>query len=285
MRPLLTLVFLISYLYATAQTPINGDKKYLGQQFYNNNLLLDTNDFSPSDGRYLTIDTTGMAETGYSTIILDTVPTGGGSGDVDGPASATDDAVARFNGTTGKLIQNSLMTISDVGLVTLTPSSPIAIDVDGDNKSMFFDGGVITSNTTDFTITSVNTRDITLNTDASISLQQGGSEIINVATTETRVQNTCSAFVVESDDSNPSLSVDQTGPGYVGIRQNNPTFPLHIDCQDEDCISLISPSELAPGAGVGTLTNLPAGISGDPDKYIILNLGGTRYILSLYQVP
>jgi hypothetical protein len=38
---------------------------------------------------------------------------GGGSGDVVGPASATDNAVARFDGTTGKLIQNSAVTIAD----------------------------------------------------------------------------------------------------------------------------------------------------------------------------
>ena len=34
-------------------------------------------------------------------------------GDVDGPASATDNAVARFDGTTGTLIQNSTVTIAD----------------------------------------------------------------------------------------------------------------------------------------------------------------------------
>lgn len=38
-----------------------------------------------------------------------------GVGDVVGPASATDDAVVRFNGTTGKLLQNSTVTISDAG--------------------------------------------------------------------------------------------------------------------------------------------------------------------------
>lgn len=36
-----------------------------------------------------------------------------GSGDVVGPASATDNAVARFDATTGKLIQNSVVTIAD----------------------------------------------------------------------------------------------------------------------------------------------------------------------------
>jgi hypothetical protein len=41
--------------------------------------------------------------------------TGGGTGDVDGPASATDEAVARFDSTTGKLIQNSVVTITDAG--------------------------------------------------------------------------------------------------------------------------------------------------------------------------
>lgn len=38
-----------------------------------------------------------------------------GTGDVVGPASATDNAVARFNLTTGKLIQNSVTTIDNTG--------------------------------------------------------------------------------------------------------------------------------------------------------------------------
>jgi hypothetical protein len=39
--------------------------------------------------------------------------TGGGTGDVVGPASATDNAVARFDLATGKLIQNSVVLIAD----------------------------------------------------------------------------------------------------------------------------------------------------------------------------
>ena len=39
----------------------------------------------------------------------------GGSGDVVGPASATDNAITRFDTTTGKLIQNSVTTIDDTG--------------------------------------------------------------------------------------------------------------------------------------------------------------------------
>jgi hypothetical protein len=39
-------------------------------------------------------------------------------GDVVGPASATDNAIARYDTTTGKLIQNSLVIIDDTGSVT-----------------------------------------------------------------------------------------------------------------------------------------------------------------------
>jgi len=44
--------------------------------------------------------------------------TGGGTGDFVGPASATDNAVVRFDGTTGKLGQNSLFIIDDSGNVS-----------------------------------------------------------------------------------------------------------------------------------------------------------------------
>jgi hypothetical protein len=41
-----------------------------------------------------------------------------GGGDVTGPASSTDNAVTRFDSTTGKLIQNSSVTIADDGAIT-----------------------------------------------------------------------------------------------------------------------------------------------------------------------
>jgi hypothetical protein len=48
--------------------------------------------------------------------ITNTSPSAGG--DVAGPSSATDNAIARFDTTTGKLIQNSLVIIGDTGSVT-----------------------------------------------------------------------------------------------------------------------------------------------------------------------
>jgi len=49
-----------------------------------------------------------------------------GSGDVVGPASATDNALARFDTTTGKLLQNSIVIVDDAGAVTGLTSLDIA---------------------------------------------------------------------------------------------------------------------------------------------------------------
>lgn len=43
---------------------------------------------------------------------------GGGTGDVVGPSSATDNALVRFDTTTGKLIQNSVVLVGDTGNIT-----------------------------------------------------------------------------------------------------------------------------------------------------------------------
>lgn len=50
------------------------------------------------------------------------VPLGGGAGtgDVTGPASSTDNAIARFDGTSGKVVKNSGATIDDNGNVSAT---------------------------------------------------------------------------------------------------------------------------------------------------------------------
>ena len=68
---------------------------------------------------------------------------GGGSGDVAGPSSSTDNAIARFNQATGKLIQNSGITIADGASGTLsgtnTGDQTIALtgDVTGSGTGTF----------------------------------------------------------------------------------------------------------------------------------------------------
>ena len=56
---------------------------------------------------------------------------GGGTGDVVGPASSTDNAFARFDLTTGKLLQNSNATLSDAGAPIFVGS----VDISGTSSS------------------------------------------------------------------------------------------------------------------------------------------------------
>ena len=66
---------------------------------------------------------TGISYDSGTGVITNSSPSLGG--DVVGPASATDNAIARFDTTTGKLIQNSVVTIDDTGVIAgATLTSP-----------------------------------------------------------------------------------------------------------------------------------------------------------------
>jgi len=93
----------------------------------------------------------------------------GASGDVVGPASATDNALARFDATTGKLIQNSVGILSDAGILTgltgITSSGSITFSslTSGrvtyagtagllqDSANLTFNGTTLTANTLNLT--------------------------------------------------------------------------------------------------------------------------------------
>lgn len=74
------------------------------------------------------------------TVELGAVPVdggGGGTGDVVGPSSATDNAIVRFDGTTGELIQDSNVTISDAGSITVPASQTVdGRDVSADGSTL-----------------------------------------------------------------------------------------------------------------------------------------------------
>ena len=83
--------------------------------------------------------------------------TGGGTGDVVGPSSSTDNAVARFDSTTGKLLQNSVVTISDTGDIagvdsiqfdtaapaTLTTQGQMAWNIDEETVDIQLNGFIL----------------------------------------------------------------------------------------------------------------------------------------------
>ena len=78
----------------------------------------------------------GVKVDGTSVVINNGVISSTIAGSVVGPASATDNAITRFNTTTGKLLQNSVVTISDLGAIVAPIASSI-IPFHYDNQAGF----------------------------------------------------------------------------------------------------------------------------------------------------
>jgi len=81
------------------------------------------------EGSYPNIGNPSDAEEAFSNI------NAGALGDVDGPAVSTDNAVTRFDGITGKIIQNSLAILDDLGNFT-TPGTFDGRDVSVDGATL-----------------------------------------------------------------------------------------------------------------------------------------------------
>ena len=101
-------------------TPANGDQVFVVDSFNTwgtNNLTIGRNG-STIEGvaQDLVCDITGVSvQCVYNGTTWDIYAQVGGAGGsvVSGPASSTDNAIARFDSTTGKIIQNSVVTIAD----------------------------------------------------------------------------------------------------------------------------------------------------------------------------
>jgi hypothetical protein len=115
----------------SATTAIAVTSGGTGQTSYTDGQLLIGN----STGNTLTKATltagTNITITNAAGAITIAATGGGGSGDVVGPASSTDNALARFDTTTGKLLQNSVGILSDAGVLTgltgLTSSGSVTL--------------------------------------------------------------------------------------------------------------------------------------------------------------
>lgn len=124
---------------------------------------------------------------------------GGGSGDVVGPGSATDNAAVRFDGTTGKLLQDSVVIIGDTGVVTGITD----LTISGSTLSNFINASGTLNNATGNEI--AYTLDFTVN-------QTGTASAIGlkVNMTDTASPNTCYLLDLQKGAST-KFRVDENG--------------------------------------------------------------------------
>jgi hypothetical protein len=120
---------------------------------------------------------------------------GAGSGDVTGAASSTDNAITRFDGTTGKVIQNSTVTLDDTGNIVsansvqfgLTPTVPTV------TGAMYWDSG---------------NKSPTINLDTDVALQLGQENVALVYNgTGVTITNGSVVAVSGAQGQRPSVSL------------------------------------------------------------------------------
>jgi len=189
----------------------------------------------------------------------------GASGDVVGPASATDNAVVRFDGTTGKLVQNSVVTIADstgdvagVGALTMggnltlsggtangvlylngskVATSGSALTFDGTNLSTG-NGSFLANGTTGITsfkaTTSSNYAELQSRPDISYSRVLSSAYLLDIAT----LANQPILFTINSAE---QMRLTSTG---LGIGTSSPSYKLDV--------RVAPASGGAAGAGVTT---------------------------------
>lgn len=97
----------------------------------------------------------------------------GNTGDLSGPASATDNALARFDSTTGKLVQNSNAILTDAGALSLVAGVTAGVTTAAGNYTVVAaDSTVIYTGTGGHTITLV---DAAANTGRFLFIKNNGS--------------------------------------------------------------------------------------------------------------
>ena len=122
-------------------------------------------------------------------------------GDVTGPGSSTDDALAKFDSTTGKIIQNSTATLTDAGTLTATTFV-----------------GALTGNASGTAATVTGAAQTAITSLAS-------SVVINTSGAIT----TTGAFTsIGINDDADALAITIDSAEKVGINQTTPTARLHV---------------------------------------------------------
>lgn len=139
-----------------------------------------------------------------------------GDGDVVGPASSTDEALARFDSTTGKLLMDGVVTSTDAGVVAgITQLNVDNVRVDGNTISTTDANGDL--------VVSPNGTGILRVRAAGYGLGQGGSSLIGRAGGENVWSATASVFSLSANHNlvwNSTSNDSDGSAGDTGLSRN-----------------------------------------------------------------
>jgi len=200
----------------------------------------------------------------------------GASGNVVGPASSTDNALVRFDTTTGKLVQNSVGILDDsgnlTGIAALTTSGALTLNGGTANGVAYLNGSKVLTTGSALTFDGTN------------FLLASGGRIRNIPTTTTanalfQSSNDGGGFYTGIEDSTGSLF---TGAAYAGLVWHTGNRPIAFGVNNAEQMRLTS-----TGLGIGTsspsqrltvstsASDVASFISSDTNADIYLKASGT----------
>lgn len=136
------------------------------------------------------------------------------SGDVTGPASSTDNALARFDLTTGKIIQNSVATLSDAGVL----SGLTGLTTSGTTTLSSGLSGVVKASSGVLSASSI------VNADVSASAALALSKLATVTASRVLVSNASGAISASSVTSTTLGYLDATSSIQTQLNAKSPTL-------------------------------------------------------------
>lgn len=199
-------------------------------------------------------------------------------GDVAGPASATDNAVVRFDGTTGKLIQNSAVTIADT-----------TGDIETSGKISVGDG---TASLPSITNTGDTNTGIYFSADNEVSVATNGVQRLSVSSVGYTKPQAYGDTVVALGNTSTAKTIDlQAGNVFTATLTDNCTFTLsNAIASGSSSFVLILTNDATPGrsvawaggtflwpGGAGTLSRTTTANATDIWVFFTTNGGTTWY--------
>lgn len=189
-----------------------------------------------------------------------------GSGDVVGPSSATDNALARFDTTTGKLIQNSLITLSDAGALSFPDGVRQTFNPNGTNAGI--NVGAHTSDPS-----SPTNGDLWYNSTANQLKTRRGAATEVVATIPSNLGDEIPVLNATTGNLSATGEVFWDGSGNALQIGNASTGALRlVNTTGTDSFTLLPPAS----GGAVTLT-LPPGIGSNGQALTSNGTGGTSW--------
>lgn len=270
----LLMLFLISGVtLAQSYKPMNGYYQFNGNIKYNGTSYIDSSTLDIPTGLALILDTVGMSETGYARV------TSGASGVSNIKGSGSANQVTYWAAADSIASASSVTLNQDSGSMTITPIGNTGLTLVGAKD--INTGGSIISTRDGFKFQSKLGVDINFAPEGD-KVMQIDKDLITIGT-DSNVNLT-----VTSDATTPSLYVLRDGEGSVGVGTVPSGAKLHVKgsvLAPDVILRLDNGTESTPDISALSLNNGPAGITGDPAKYLKVSINGTIFVFPLWQLP